>query len=199
MTRPRIAPLDAPFEPAVDEVLRKLMGGRTEVAPLALFRTMVHHIDFADRIRPLGGRILSGGTLGPRERELVIHRVCARTRCEYEWGVHAVMFARPLGLSQEWIDATVTATADDSIWTHRESLIVRLVDELHDTSRISDELWRELAVEWRTDQLIELMMVAGWYHLISYVANGPRVQIEEWAPRFPVVGYPGLDRLRTEG
>ena len=185
MSTPRIAPLDAPFEPNVDELLRKLMGGRQEISPLALFRTMAHHAEFADRIRPLGGGILAHGTLDPRERELIIHRVCARTGCEYEWGVHVAMFARPLGMSDDWVEATVTGSADDAVWSRRESLIVQMVDELHASSRVPDGLWVALSAEWEPPQLIEMLMIAGWYHLIAFVANGTQVPLEPWAPRFP--------------
>ena len=33
-------------------------------------------------------------------------------------------------------------------------------------------------------QLIELMMLAGWYHSVSYVCNAARVPLEAWAARW---------------
>ena len=42
-----------------------------------------------------------------------------------------------------------TASADDPAWSEREALIVRLVDELHDAATVSDELWAELAAQWK--------------------------------------------------
>jgi alkylhydroperoxidase family enzyme len=35
-------------------------------------------------------------------------------------------------------------------------------------------------------RIIELFALAGWYHAISYIANGSRTELEDWAPRFPV-------------
>jgi alkylhydroperoxidase family enzyme len=34
-------------------------------------------------------------------------------------------------------------------------------------------------------QILELIVTAGWYHVIGYVCNGARIELEEWAPRFP--------------
>jgi 4-carboxymuconolactone decarboxylase len=32
---------------------------------------------------------------------------------------------------------------------------------------------------------VELLMLAGWYHAISYVCNAARVPLEAWAARDP--------------
>lgn len=142
-------------------------------------------MELASRMRPLGAGILGHGRVEPREREIVIHRACARAGGEYEWGVHPVVFGRPLGLSEEQLTATVHGAADDPAWSGREWLLIRLVDELHDSSRLSDELWARLADHWRSDQIIELVVIAGWYRLISQVINACEIELEEFAERFP--------------
>ncbi len=63
--------------------------------------------------------------------------------------------------------------------------MLRLAEELHDTSTISDELWAELDALFTEQQLIELIVTAGWYHVIAYLCNGLRVELEPWAARFP--------------
>jgi alkylhydroperoxidase family enzyme len=137
-------------------------------------------------MRPLGAGILgSHSSIDARDREIIIDRVCARCGCEYEWGVHVASYGHALGIPQEIIEATVTKTPFDPIWSERESLLVQMVDELHDTATIRDALWSQLAVRWNASQLIELCVIVGWYHLISFVANAARVQPEEWAASFP--------------
>jgi 4-carboxymuconolactone decarboxylase len=185
VTSPRIPPLDPPYAPAVAESLAKMMGHRTDIEPLRLFRTLAQHFELGDRIRPLGSGILTRGTLEPADRELVILRTCARNGCEYEWGVHVRLFAQPLSFSDALIWATVSGTPNDPIWSPHQALLVRLADELHDTGTVSEALWHALATRWNQQQLIELLLVAGWYHLISFVANGARVEPELWAARFP--------------
>ena len=38
---------------------------------------------------------------------------------------------------------------------------------------------------WTGAQVLELLEVAGFYHLVSFIANGAAVTLEEWAARFP--------------
>ncbi len=183
----RITPLEAPFEPDVAAALAAMMPAGSPLEPLALFRLFALHLPMANAMQALGSFVLgrNGRTLASRDREIVIHRACARCGCEYEWGVHAVAFGSRVGLDAAQVAASARGTADDPAWSARDRLLVRLVDELHDTAHVSDGLWNELRREWSVPQLLELLLVAGWYHAISYLANGARVPREEWAARFP--------------
>jgi 4-carboxymuconolactone decarboxylase len=182
---PRIAPLAPPYDPRTQTLLEKWMPPGSLLEPLRLFRTLALHDEMASRMRPLGAGILGHGRVAPRDREIMIHRTCARTGAEYEWGVHVIAYGKPLGLSDEQIAATVHSTADDPAFSEHDALLIRLADELHDTCRVSDELWAALAERFREDQLLELLIIAGQYRLISYVVNGVRVEHEPWADRFP--------------
>jgi alkylhydroperoxidase family enzyme len=185
---PRIAPLEPPYAPELEQMLNKWMPPQSPLEPLALFRTLALHDELMARMRPLGSGILGHGRVDPRDREVMIHRTCARAGAEYEWGVHAVAFGKPLGLSDEQLAATVSGTAEDPAWSAQDALLIRLCDELHDTCGVSDSLWGELAARFRSDQLLELVITAGWYRLLSYVINAVRVGLEPWAARFPARG-----------
>ena len=182
---PRIPPIEPPYEPETEHALLKWMPPGAAVEPLKLFRTLMVHPELASRMRPLGAALLGHPTVDPREREIVIHRATARAGAEYEWGVHAVAFGRPLGLTDEQVAASMRGSADDPAWPPRDALLVRLVDELHDTATVSDSLWAELAAEWEPPQLLELVVCAGWYRLIAQVINAAGVELEPWAERFP--------------
>lgn len=99
--------------------------------------------------------------------------------------MHVIAYGKPLGLTDEQIVATVDGAADDPSWSEGDALLVRLADELHDTSSVSDALWTELVPRFRDDQLLELVITAGWYRLLSGVINAARVEREPWAQRFP--------------
>lgn len=185
-TTPRIAPLEAPYQPATETMLQKWMPPGSAIEPLALFRTLAVHDDLMGRMRPLGSGILGHGRVDPREREIVIHRVCARAGAEYEWGVHAVVYGQSLGLTREQLVATVIGDAEDPVWSQTDRLLVRLVDELHDTCTVSGGLWSALAHRYTDDQLLELLIIVGWYRLLSGVINAVGIQIEPWAARFPI-------------
>jgi alkylhydroperoxidase family enzyme len=184
-TEPRIAPLRPPYEPGTEAQLEKWMPPGSAAEPLALFRTLAVHDELFSRMRPLGAGILGHGRVEPREREIIIHRTCARAGAEYEWGVHVLAFGKPLGLNDDQLAATALGSAEDPAWSERDALLVRLADELHDAGAVSDGLWTALARHYREDQLLELVIIAGWYRLLSYVINAVRIQCEPWAARFP--------------
>jgi alkylhydroperoxidase family enzyme len=183
----RISAIEPPYPAdAADELGRWMPPGAAEAGmdPLALFRTLCRHLPLARAMRPLGSHLLSRAlTVEKREREIVILRVCARCRCTYEWGVHVTVFGARAGLSRETIGATWSGTPSD--FAASDAVLVRLVDELHDSGRVSDELWQALAEIWSAEQVLELLALVGWYHLISYVANGANVPPERWAEEIP--------------
>jgi 4-carboxymuconolactone decarboxylase len=197
---PRIAPLQAPYPPGVQEMLAKWMPPASEAEPLRLFRTLAVHAELMSRMRPLGSGILgAAATVPPLLREIVIHRTCALTGAQYEWGVHALAFGAPLGLSEEQLRATVHGHWSDPCWAPEQASAFRLADELHQTSTLSDELWQALAESFEDAQILELIVTAGWYHVIGYLCNGVRVQQEQWAPGFPALGAHGAGIVPATG
>jgi hypothetical protein len=62
--------------------------------------------------------------------------------------------------------------------------LIRAVDALHDTGDVPDDLWDELLDHLAADQILDLTMLCGWYHAISFTAIAARVPLEDFAPRF---------------
>jgi hypothetical protein len=58
------------------------------------------------------------------------------------------------------------------------------VDALHETADVDDELWAELTAELGDAAVLDLLLLCGWYHAISFAAKGARVALEEGAPTF---------------
>jgi hypothetical protein len=63
-------------------------------------------------------------------------------------------------------------------------MLIRAVDALHDGSDIPDDLWSELLDELGQEAMLDLTMLCGWYHAISFTARAARVPLEDYAPRF---------------
>jgi alkylhydroperoxidase family enzyme len=186
---PRIAPLSPPYDPEIAAALERWMPPGSDRPPLKLFRTLYQNPEISNRMRPLGAGILGPSSLlDPREREILIDRTCARCGCEYEWGVHVAAYGSLVGLSQEQLEETTGGAVKDERWSEQERLLIRAVDELHETFTLSDELWPQLATTWSTSQILEVIIAVGWYHLICFVANAARVEAEPWAARFPREG-----------
>ena len=123
-------------------------------------------------------------SLSMRQRELVIDRVTARCGCEYEWGVHLAFFGDRVGLTADQRRLITHGSPDDPCWTSQEAALLRAVDELHDSADISDATWSALGATLSAEQTLDLLMLAGWYHAISYVANAARLSLEDGVPRF---------------
>jgi alkylhydroperoxidase family enzyme len=120
-----------------------------------------------------------------REREMVILRTCARCGCEYEWGVHVMVFADRAGLTRDQVRSLTHGQAGDPCWTTgRDRVLIRVVDALHDTGDVDDDLWSTAREVLDEPQMLDLLMLCGWYHAISFAGRAARVEPEAGAPRF---------------
>lgn len=181
---PRIDPATPPHSPETALRLEAMMPAG--VPPIGLFRTFVRNLPMATAMGSWGGYELSKRlSLTMRDRELIIVRTCARCRCEYEWGVHVAFFAERVGLTSGQITSLTHGHASDDCWTdERDRLLIEAADALHDGADLGDTLWDHLRQHFTDEQLLDVLMLAGWYHAISYAANGARVELEPGAPRF---------------
>ena len=188
----RIDPVHPPYPAPVADRLEAMMP--PGVPPISLFRTLVRNLPMATAMGGWGGYELSKRlSLPMRDREIIIDRTCARCRCEYEWGVHVMFFSRRAGLSGEQIASLTHGAASDPCWTdERDRVLIEAADALHDASDIGDDLWRRMERLLREEQLLDLLMLSGWYHAISFTANAARIACEDDAPRFAdMPGAPG--------
>jgi len=179
----RIRPVEPPYAEDVATTLESMMP--PGVPPLRLFRTLAHNPRILAKIR--NGNLLDRGSIERVDRELAILRTCARCGSEYEWGVHVVVFARRFGLGEDTIAGTVHWDAADPRWSEREACIVALVDALHDAAAVDDALFARVREHFETDQIVELLVLIGFYHTISFVTNALRIDLEPNAERFPAI------------
>lgn len=178
----RIAPIEPPFPPEIQAEFDKIMRG---APPLLLFRTVARNPRVLQRW--FAGGLLDKGSISLRLRELMILRTTALCGAEYEWGVHVATFGAKAEWTQEQIRSTVHGSPADACWSEQERAVMLLADELHATSGVSDEAWRNASASFSAEQLIELVLLAGSYHAVSFMVNAFGVQHEASAPRFPDV------------
>lgn len=186
----RISPLEAPFETETGAILEAMMP--PGVPPIALFRTFARNLPMAKAMRSWGAYELSRQlSLSMRQREIVIDRVTARCGCEYEWGVHIAFFAERVGLTHEQVSSLTHGSSTDPCWDDpAERALLDFVDALHDGGDVSDEQWGALRAHLDDAQMLDVCMLSGWYHAISFTANAARVPLEAGAPRFADVAEP---------
>src|SRR4030095_14287306 len=151
-TAPRIAPLEPPYAPETAEQFGRIMRG---APPLLLFRVMAGNARAWEKFR--AGSLLDRGPLSLREREIVIDRTCARTGCEYEWGVHVAAFAAAATLPDEQVRATVLGAATEACWSEAEQALIAAVDALHDRATLSDAEFADLSAHYDEAKIFEII------------------------------------------
>lgn len=175
---PRVQPVEPPYDTETAAALEALGP------PLALFKVFARRPDRARAIHGWGSYYLSRRTaLSLRARELVIDRTTARCGAAYEWGVHIAVFAVKVGLDAGQIRSLAGGDASDPCWTDpADRAVIRAVDALCDGNDLPDATWRDLVGAIGEEAAVDLLLVCGWYHAISFVARALRLPPEPDTP-----------------
>jgi len=177
--RPRIAPLEPPYGDELQGHFDQIMQG---APPLVLFRTMAASERAWRKFRD--GSLLDGRLISLREREIVIDRTCALAGCEYEWGVHVSAFAAAAGLTPAEIAATTSDDGEAASWSEAERALIAAADALHRRARLSEAEFAALRAHYDKAQVLEIIMLCGFYRTVAYLANGLDLPLEVAAARF---------------
>ena len=173
-----------PVEEADEELAAILANALTlDGRPLNIFGVLGKHPKLLKRFNLMGGFLLNKGLLPPREREIVILRVGWNARSQYEFGQHTVI-GRQCGLTDHEI-AALTGDPDSADWSPDDRALIALADDLHADDCASDETWASLASRWSEPELIELVLLAGFYRMVSGFLNSTGVELDEGVPGFP--------------
>jgi 4-carboxymuconolactone decarboxylase len=183
-TEPRIAPVDLTAETVEPELAQILEGALThDGTPLNIFGVLGRHPKLLKRFNLLGGFLLNKGLLPAREREVVILRIGWNAQALYEFGQHTII-GKQCGLTDEEI-AALTAAPDAHNWSDTDRDLVAMSDELSADDCVTDATWTRLAARWSEPELVELLIVAGFYRLVSGFLNSAGVQLDDGVPGFP--------------
>ncbi len=121
----------------------------------------------------------SEAVLNARERRLLILRTAALTHCSYEFGVH-----RQQGLSSGELQShEVEALDHDSrlsspTLSAREGGLLEIADALCRTDTLTDEQWARAASVLSIADIIECLVVVGYYRMCSGLMNALAVPDE---------------------
>jgi 4-carboxymuconolactone decarboxylase len=176
-TTPRIPPQPPEeWEEDLRPMLTADLGDQPRLGELNIFTTLARHPELFKTWMQFAGYLLIRARLPFADRELLILRTGYNCRAPYEWGQH-VRIAVNGGVEREVVDR-VAAGPDAPGWDERQALLLRAADELHADARISDATWGDLARHLDQQQLIELPMLVGQYHLVAFTLNSLGVQPE---------------------
>jgi alkylhydroperoxidase family enzyme len=154
---------------------------------LNIFGTLANNPSLFEAFRSLGSHLLRDGLLPARARELVILRVGWRAGSEYEFGQHTRIGAAA-GLTAAEIDAV--ADADVMDWDAADRALIDLVDELCADDAVSEQTWSRVAQHHDDASMLELLVLVGFYRLVSGLLNSVHVALEPQTPGWPAHAQP---------
>jgi 4-carboxymuconolactone decarboxylase len=157
---------------------RHPLPSRRDDRPKALnaLGTLARHPDLTRAYHTFNGHVLFASTLSPRQRELLVLRVAAVRKSEYEWAQHVIL-ARDAGLNDEEI-ARIALGPEASGWSALDRAMVTAVDELISHAMISDSTWEVLAGELDDQQLMDLVFTVGAYEVLAMAFRSFGVELD---------------------
>lgn len=172
-------------EPYPDDVQQLLAGyPRWQGELLSLFRVIAQSPRTLTKIGA-SGLLDAASPIDLRTREIVILRVTARYRAEYEWGIHVAAFSQRANLSEAQVRATVLGPANDPAWSETERKLVAVVDALIDAGGLDAAGQTFFDATFDAAQQLEILSLVGFYHTISTITRTAALDLEPGAVPFP--------------
>jgi 4-carboxymuconolactone decarboxylase len=156
-----------------DEATQLALSAMTNANANNALSTLAHHPALAKAFLRFNVHLLYSSTLPPRIRELAILRVAHRRECAYEWSHHVGM-AKDEGVTDEQIAALQRGEAADAF----DRTVITAVDELDESSRLSDQTWAELGERLNDQQRMDFVFTVGCYTLLAMAFNTFGIQLE---------------------
>ena len=131
------------------------------------YEVLLHVPEMARPAAELGHQIRYEGSLSDHDRELAIITVAQVHDCGFEWDTH-VGLARAAGVSE----ATIAGLRGGGPTVDRpDDVIVGFVQELCESSRVSDPRYAEAVDRLGSAGVVELTTLVGYYTLLAFVMN----------------------------
>ncbi len=163
------------------------LGMHESIGKLNIFRTLFHRPKTAAAISDLLLSLLLEAALDHRLRELVIMRIGWVTGCAYEWTQHWPIAQDIFGCNAEALLAVRDWRATDSL-SDVDRTVLGATDELLETGDLSDESWTRCESALGRDASIDLVAAVGTWQMISKLARGLRIPLEEGVAAWPPDG-----------
>ncbi|MBW2290470.1 MAG: carboxymuconolactone decarboxylase family protein [Deltaproteobacteria bacterium] len=168
------------------EMAREL-GVHEPIAKLNIFRTMFHRPKTAKAISDLILSLLFEAEIEHRLRELIIMRIGWVTGSNYEWAQHWPLAQEIFGCDSEELLALRNWRASE-LFDERDCAVLTATDELLETGDLCDQSWAQCEAALGRDASIDLVAAVGTWQLVSKLARGLRVPLEEGVASWPPDG-----------
>ncbi len=171
----------AAFDPTLEKRLEALWG-----KPVNLYKALANHPAFVGAWTEFA-QSMRADTKTPRAlRELMILRSGQVQQSEYEWAQHLRM-ARKAGVREAQIDALAQWRTSEE-FDARERAALGIAEAVT-AGKVDDATWAEGVAQFSNEEMVELVLVAGFYSMVGRVLDALRVELDDdirdYAPRLP--------------
>ncbi|MHA2008836.1 MAG: carboxymuconolactone decarboxylase family protein [Promethearchaeota archaeon] len=139
--------------------------------------TLMRHKDLFLRWGLFANQVFIRSDIPPREKEIIILRTAWLCRSEYEWEHHAAGSLRGKLFSKDFINRIKEGSEAEG-WDSFDATLIRAVDELYAENCMSDATWKILSERYKTNQIIEILFIVGYYSLLALTMNSLGAQVE---------------------
>jgi alkylhydroperoxidase family enzyme len=135
--------------------------------------TLVRNRGLTRAYLEFNAHLLLHSSVSPRVREVALLRAVHLRGSEYLWD-HHVPIAERAGLTLAEIEAVRAGDVADPV----DELVVRVVDEVENTSTLTDATWSQLCKHFDEQQVLDLLFTIGCYQLLAVAVNVIGIQPE---------------------
>ena len=172
---------NAAFDPALQKRLEDLWG-----QPVNLYKALANHPAFVGAWTEFA-QSMRVDTKTPRGlRELMILRSGQVQKSEYEWAQHLRM-ARKAGVREAQIEQ-LADWRTSAEFTEQERAALGLLEGVT-AGKVDDATWQKAAGQFSREEMVELVLVAGFYSMVARVLDALRVELDDdirdYSPRLP--------------
>lgn len=191
MSKERVEMLSEDAALAVAEEI----GVNEAIAKLNIFRALFHRPKTAKAISDLLFSLLFEAALEHRLREFIIMRIGWVTGCDYEWTQHWPLSHELFGCTPEEVLA-VRDWRDADCFDERDRAVLSATDELLESGKLSDAGWDRCMAALGRDASMDLVAAVGTWSMISNLARGLRVPLEDGVVSWPPDDQPSPAEAR---
>ena len=191
---PRLQPVAPATFTEEQRALTAAHGGEFGLG--ADLRVLLIHPELVKGVLPFANYILSGSTLTPRHRELLILRSAWRTRSQYLWAKHQ---ERGLAAGLSAAEIAAIGGRPGASFDRHESALLRAADELHQYSFVSDDAWQVLQRTYGVHELMDAAFTVAEMTMVANLMNSVRLDPEQrWKVADAVPPPRSADRIVTQ-
>ncbi len=149
------------------------MDGR----PLNVHKILANNPELLNAWWNFRQHIITGGSLGKRNAELVVLRTAVHANCWYEWASH-VERGLQSDLSLDEIDRVMGGPVHAE-WSESDTVLLRAVDDLHIRGALAPELVEMLERHFDRKAVLDLIAIRATYVMLGDILNTWETELDE--------------------